>query len=617
MLRRIVGTWAVSLLAAASPAAVPDGPYWSELQLPPGAGTAKAIGTTVTLQTPNQVYFWSGITRQWMSVNTSGFHTLNTFNAYAILEDGNTVYGFSSRAGGIDTLNLPNPPFVQHGPPFASWVSIAQLGNDVWGFSGFIGKWTHLPLQTSNVTVSIGSLAAVVHDGQTAYAFSAYHGTWVPISAPNAQVEANGVVVAANDTNGTTVRCFSAHTNQWATATFANPGSMITQRGYALFQNGSQILAFSGYKGSFASATLNDPNASSLQHRNVFVYLDGNTALAYSAGVGSFATRAFQNTPQAAIERDLAVVYDSTEMVGFSVVTGTFSAPIQGNFFPNVGRAVAFVDDFQGNAYAYSVVANTWVAAPVSGATAELIRNAVILIDNSGYHGFIGRTGHWVFQPSTAPFSYVVKNSGDTFVGIEGNTLHMFDPRIERWSSITTDLPPGVDLHRTVAIASDGVKAYGYGLMNNVWSVIPTQGSVQFVKASSSDGVVQTDTHLYAFTAHGSFSTLSRFPEFSRYQPMGTNIRLIEAAPTGTLVATILGFAPTYVDMGGLGTLFVDLTGAQIFFLGVVPAGDKLDLEIPVPEIPALNGVALHMQNYLVPPSGNPYLTNSIAPVFF
>lgn len=606
----------MSVLASGTATAhhTPDGPYWTELALPAGTnGNASAIGTTVVLTTGSAVHCWSGITREWTVVpSTSGL--VSNFNAYAIIEEGNTLHGFSSRTGAVDSINLPGYTLM-HGPQFASWVSVAFANNEVWGFSAFLGKWIKQTIQTASPTVSIGSLCAVVHDGVNAYGFSSYHGTWVPVAAPGSPtLEANGVVAVANDPG--VARCFSAHTNSWSTTAFGNTASLVTQRGYAMFTSGTQILAFSGYKGFFATHTANSPAFSNSMDRNVAAIVDGNDVTCYSAGTGTFATRSFASFPVVSLDADLGAVTDGNELVGFSVVTGAFSAPVAGSFLVSTNDAVAYATGAAGE-FAYSLVENQWFPAPVLGAGVELIRNAVILIDSNGYHGFIGRTGNWITKASSSPSSYVVNNSGDTFVGLEGNELHMFDPRIERFTTTSALISPSVALHRTVAIAEDGTNAYGFGLMNNVWDEVPLQGNVTFVKASSSCGVVQTDTHVYTFTAHGSFSTLSRFPEFSRYQPIGDEMRLIQAAPAGSFVTSLIGLAPTFQPVGGLGNLFVDPSFLIIGTLGVVPAGDLMTLEIPVPDVPSLNGLTVHMQNYIVPPAGAPWLTNSIAPVLF
>ena len=42
-----------------------------------------------------------------------------------------------------------------------------------------------------------------------------------------------------------------------------------------------------------------------------------------------------------------------------------------------------------------------------------------------------------------------------------------------------------------------------------------------------------------------------------------------------------------------------------------------LDLTVPVPDVPVLGGLSVHMQNGVVSPAGKQWLTNAIAPVFF
>ncbi|MBI4880762.1 MAG: hypothetical protein HY812_14060 [Planctomycetes bacterium] len=593
----------------------PDGPYWVEIALPAGiASPVKGVGTLVVFQTASDVHLWSAITRQWTVVPVSGSAYVSQFNAYAIIEDGCTVHGYATRTGVVDTLTLAAPPVVHSGSPSSCWLSIAQLGSDLYSFGAFHGRFEHLAAASPAASVTINQTTGVVYDGVNAYGVSAYHGDFVPTPAAGAVFpSASGDVGIADD--AATARGFSAHTNAWAVTAFPNPTGGILKRGYALYTSGQNVLAFSGYTGSFVSFTAATSGYYLQTDTNVAAVIDGNDVACYAAGINVFANQTFA-APQVMLEDDFALVIEPSALTAFSGVTGSYAAPLAGSFTLGTNEAVAWADGPSGS-YAYSVVQNAWSAAPSASTAVSVLRNAVVQMDAAGCHGFSGRSGTWAFQPSSTPFVYEAHAGGDVFVGLEGNTMRVFDPILLRWEEVTTAAPASLDLWRQTVVGTDGVNAYGVGLMNSEWDQIPLKGNLVKFDANSSCGFVETDTHLYTYTAHGSFSTLSRWPEFTRFQPKGVDLRLIQAAPAGSSVLMFVGFAPAYIPAGGLGALFIDPSLLLIIGLGSVPPSGVLDLAVPVPNLPALNGVAVHMQNGVVSPSGVQWLTSAIAPVFF
>ena len=52
---------------------------------------------------------------------------------------------------------------------------------------------------------------------------------------------------------------------------------------------------------------------------------------------------------------------------------------------------------------------------------------------------------------------------------------------------------------------------------------------------------------------------------------------------------------------------------AYLYTMPAVPAEGKLDISLSVPNDPLLIGLSFHFQNIILPPSGIPYLTNSIS----
>jgi hypothetical protein len=241
----------------------------------------------------------------------------------------------------------------------------------------------------------------------------------------------------------------------------------------------------------------------------------------------------------------------------------------------------------------------------------------IVLSDASGYRAFSGRTGAWVSQPVVTPFNYFGSTSSDLFVAFDGLQTYVFDPVIVRWARTQTTAPvQSFDVWRQTFVGFDGVSAVGFGLMNNAWSSIATRGVFQRLDANSECGYVLTNSHVYAYSAQGSLSTLSRFPEFSRLQPIGVPLRLIEVAAPGSHVLAVLAHDAGYQPLPN-GTLFIDPTTTFLQIpLGTVPASGVLDFPLDLSVFPSLAGTAVHIQTFVTPPGGAPrWIANSISPV--
>lgn len=605
----------VSAVAAAHGfCGVPDGPYWSELPLPAGfSGNVKAIGTLVTFQANNDVWLWSAITRKWTTIPTSGGATVAVFNDYATILDGNVLHGYSTRFG-VDTLVLAATPTLQSGPATSSWVSIARLGTDVYGFGAFQGKWKHQVVASASPTISIAQTTGIVYDGAVAYGFSAYHGNFVPIAAPGATfVSATGDLAMAN--GGTTVRGYSCHHDTWSSATFAGATPSAFLRDFALFVQGADVLAYSGLTGGFATYHATNTASPAVSTDNtVAAVFDGDTIAGYTAAIDGFTTQAF-TAPGVTIDDDLFVVTTANGLTGFSGVTGKFSPTIPGTF-PTLllKEAMAYASNAS-VAYGYSVVKNVWVQAPSLPLLPVVLRGLAVGVYASAWAGFSGRTGTWVVASTSSPFDYSATASGDVFLGFDGNVMSVFDPVLLRWTPVETAGPVTFDTWRQTVVASDGTTAYGMGLMNNVWDTVAMQGSFVSLDANDACGYALTTTHLYAYPGHGSLSSDSRWPEFSRFQPIGTDLPLHQRGEAGSSVLTFVGIAPAELPAPPYGTFYVDPTVLVMFGLGTIPASGVLDVDIAVPALPALNGITLHIQDVVTTPSNHTYLTSSIAPV--
>jgi hypothetical protein len=261
-----------------------------------------------------------------------------------------------------------------------------------------------------------------------------------------------------------------------------------------------------------------------------------------------------------------------------------------------------------------------WSQAPDYDSLSQsvVLRNCVVLVNPlGGYSACSGRTGKWIARATTTPLQFSAPGSGDMFAGFEGSTVHIYDPVTGRWATQGIAAPlVDSDIWRQTFVGFDGVVAHGFGLMNNRWSTVHPQGNFVRLDANSSAGMLLTDTHIYGYSAHGSLTTLSRFPEFSRLQPIDSPLRLLQTAAPGSSVVAILAERADYAPFKPYGTLFVKrssiITRVQ---LGTVPQSGLIDYPLDVSGMTDMRGRALHVQCLVVPPFGTRYLTNAIAPV--
>jgi hypothetical protein len=618
--RCIVSCLALPLLAAVGLAQGGEGSHWNTIPLPAGTQALRAMGTTVTVKTPTRIQIYSAILRRWTVLPVSATAVLATHNAYATVEDGTQVHGWASRIGKVSSITVGATRKVIPGPASANWVTVVHDGTKVWAFSAFHGKWAALTVKKSAPTIAVGQMCAVVQDGFQAYGFSVYHGTWVPTLAPGATVAVTAIGTVGMANSPTVIRGFAAGTNTWASHTVASTTNVTMGRGYALITNGNKVTAFSGFRANFSTYTAPASGFGLIARRNTAAIAHGNTVACYAATQGSFQTTSM-TTPVVDANSELLVISSTSDkrVVGFSGVTGRFSAPLSGTYTISTDESAAFAKSAT-SSWAYSPILDRWIKNTQGVFTAvTLMRNSVVLSHPWGFSGLSTRTGRWVrlVASKSATLQGPRRGRGALLAVVDGAKVHAWDSRLSRWATVTATTTPKTNLaiFRVVAIGENGSTGYGFGLFENVWDTVQIQGTVKSFKASSACGYIETNTHLHIFTSHGSLSTLSRFPEFSRFLLRGSNLRMIQVAPARSLAVSLLGFGPGFTQTT-LGTLFLDPTLPLLPLGGaVVPADGRLDTLLPIRNDPSLRGKILNIQDFILPPNRIPYLTNSIAPV--
>ncbi len=594
-----------------------EGSHWNTIPLAMGTGRVQGMGTSVTVQKSNEVLFYSGILRQWTSIPVSANAKVSTHNAYAIVEDGNKVFGWSSRLGKIDSIAVSPSRKVLPGPLSANWVTLVQDGSKVYGFSAFRGKFTSISVGSSTPAISVGQLCAVVHDGVRAFGFGVGSGKWTVTPAVgksmNLVTSGNvGLVMSAK-----TAFAFSGGRNTWSMISLASTANPTLGRGYALWINGQQVTAFSGHLGKVSSFIAKGTPTLAFG-RHVAGIVDGDRVACYAATQTGFRILNMK-TPILQSQSELLVISSVAEkkVIGFSGVTGRFSPALKGSFVLSLNEAVAYAKGTPFS-YAYSPILDRWVRSPeLLASKVTLLRNSVVETRPGGFTAFSVRSSQWAKQNASASASMVLprRGRGSLLLITDGTSVHVWDSKLARWASVRTGTKRQIAMYRVITLVEDGVNAYGFGLFNNRWDTVSLQGPVQAIRANSSIGFIQTAKQLHVFSANGSLSRISRFPEFSRFQLRGTNLRLIQQGPGNSVAVTLLG-SGAGLTRTPLGTLFLNPL-LPLFVLGAtpIPADARLDLSLPIPADPSLSGRALHLQNLIVPPSNLPYLTNSVVPI--
>lgn len=619
----LLGACAALFLACVGPAQNFDGPYWTELPNPAaGISQFRTIGTTGLIQTPVGYHFYSGITRKWIQMATSGTTSFQIANGYAIVQAGTTFHAFCSRTGEVATLNANPGATLQFGSANASWACYVLDGNTVHGFTAFHGQWVAQSLSAAPSAVALGPHSVVAVDGTTAYGFSAYYGTWVPET-----VRAGGTWTANNAGTLATwsapdeVKGFSAYQNTWASASFpgAATAQVVNQEGYAMLSvgAGADVLAYSTMRGSFERLTLG-PGTTVLTGPNSAIFAGPISTFGYAPGVDAFVPLPFLTLalPIAVAQSRFgacALMDTGTNFVAFNGLDGTVSTcpAYTTNATFTLGDLAGYVTFPSGGGYAWSALTNAWTASPTNAPVVVTpMFESIMLTTPTDYLAFSARQNAWHGIPSNGLLQANTQASLAMVVG--ANSVSAYDPVVGRWETQTTTNAPTSSTNRLTGLVHDGTTGYGYSLYTNVWDSIPLQGTVTAANASSSLASIRTSSHVYMFTANGSLSNFSRFPEFSRFLVRGGVYGSLQAAEPGSLVAQGIG---TEIEVPSpYGTLRVDLNTADVRFLGFVPASGVLRTTYTIPDDPAFVGVPIAFQDAVFTPLGSVYLTNGQVP---
>lgn len=612
------------LIVCAAPLGAQPPSNWTTITLPANQTTPpNSIGTTVTFQTSNSVWLYSGITKEWTVLPVTGTPTVFQANDYCIVRDGNLIHGFASHTGRVDTITASGSATVVSGPASSSWVTLVADGNQAWGFGAFHGRFESLTLSQPNPTMLANRLLGLLLDGTTAYALSAHHGTFVPVAADaSATLSVVGEAEVGTAHSPGVFRAFSAQQNRWGVQNIPSGAATLQQNEYAMAWSGNQIWAFSGLSGVLDTYTATNPIASVSGSEGVAAFIDGADIVCYGSGRGRFVPR----TAPAALptfDYHFALLIDSNGITPFSAVTGTYGQTIAGSFTVQTNDAIAFADDGGGGGYAYSPILNTWTAAPaVSLQSVVLVRNSAVIVEALGYQALSARYGTWVPLATPSVGNFTAPANGATFLAFDngGNTAHVFDARLNRWASVTGQAPLLARVSRHTAMVHDTFSGFGFGQPSSEWYAVPLSTAPSRFDTASSIGTLVHGNQISVYSVQGSFSYTGRYPEFTQAINLGTTLRLHQVAAPGSALALMFGSQAARIDLGPqLGRLYIDPAQlASIPWPQLVGVDGILHIGLPIPNNPYLVGSRIHLQTVVLEPSASqPWLSSSVAPVLF
>ena len=110
-------------------------------------------------------------------------------------------------------------------------------------------------------------------------------------------------------------------------------------------------------------------------------------------------------------------------------------------------------------------------------------------------------------------------------------------------------------------------------------------------------------------------STFARFPELSRFHVLGQPITHLQTGNPGAFALCSLSLTESELATP-FGVLRVN-PNPVIMVLGLVPPSGLLYTPIATPDVPALRGITIFMQDFLLRPNGDMALSNGLAHYFW
>ncbi len=590
---------------------------WNALNVPAGVDpyAVMQLGKLVTYREGGNVHVYSAFSRKWKTRAISGSASLRNANDWLLIREGNTFTAFSSMRGTFQSITLSSSAYVVN-PVSQRNDSILLVadGTDLWAFSGLQGSWVRRPISFS-ASLSVQRHVAIIADGRTLAGMSAFAGTWITrvTLLPVSQVYTDGTVgIAYNDSS---VYGFSAQRGTWQETSAPAPGAAFAGKAdVAVWADGSQLLGFSGLRGNFSTYATSTP-VSLFVDQQVAVASGSRRQFFFSAATGQWTVFTTQQFPIIRTAAATVLIQSSGSVHAYSALSGRVaSIPVRASSTDvNWGLATA-IDQWTGAVWLYSAFTGTWQRPPPGPpfTLPRLAFQAALVDTDNGYAAFSGRTGRFVpVVVGGGAVPHVDPNSG--VVAIEDSqSLHIFEPRRDLWlqQPLQPSLGPlQVQIWRTSLIATQGMRAYGYGSQTGEIEAFNLPQPVTGIRASSESISLLTQDNLVAFSSVPDLNTHWQFPEFRRMYVADSPAELQMHGPTGSIGVILVGLpgpATAYLPAGPL--VLSPAPVAQLWFGSVLPA-ERAIARFRVPDLPGFNDVTFGFQGVILDPASQLWLT--------
>jgi hypothetical protein len=425
----------LSLLGAALSAQAP----FAELR-PSGALQPASLlqrGKMLVYPEPGRVSIYSAFRQRWLSIPVQGVPTIRHANDWVLVRDGARWTAVGSYRFVPESLVLSgaaaelNPPSQRNDS-----LLLVQDGADVHAFSGFTGKW-HSRRPGSNFAFAVQRHCAVIARQDELLGISAFDGQWrsQAVRGQAHSLAADGTLGLAE--LGGELWGFSAETRSWAKHA-ALPGAALRIVGadVAVWHDATRCVAFSGLRGRFVQQAI--PAISSVLVQRKFALVQTRGAVqAFSGPLASWS----QLVPAAPLRmRDssgLALLIEAGRVLAYSALRGDFAALTHGAAREELGAAVAIVQDAGTGQWFYSGFDGLWRAQPANalGVAAQGGYATALLRIAGGVVAFSAKSGAFV-PLSCSANAMLHADTGSSVIAVaEAGSLHVFDPRRERWRS--------------------------------------------------------------------------------------------------------------------------------------------------------------------------------------
>jgi hypothetical protein len=605
----------LSLLGAALSAQAP----FAELR-PSGALQPASLlqrGKMLVYPEPGRVSIYSAFRQRWLSIPVQGVPTIRHANDWVLVRDGARWTAVGSYRFVPESLVLSgaaaelNPASQRNDS-----LLLVQDGADVHAFSGFTGKW-HSRRPGSNFAFAVQRHCAVIARQDELLGISAFDGQWrsQAVRGQAHSLAADGTLGLAE--LGGELWGFSAETRSWAKHA-ALPGAALRIVGadVAVWHDATRCVAFSGLRGRFVQQAI--PAISSVLVQRKFALVQTRGAVqAFSGPLASWS----QLVPAAPLRmRDssgLALLIEAGRVLAYSALRGDFAALTHGAAREELGAAVAIVQDAGTGQWFYSGFDGLWRAQPANalGVAAQGGYATALLRIAGGVVAFSAKSGAFV-PLSCSANAMLHADTGSSVIAVaEAGSLHVFDPRRERWlsASVAASVTPNVQIWRTTLLAEAGGEWLGFGSQHGRLDRFRPMGLGQALSSgvSSESARVEFGAALFGYSALGRLLPVAQFPEFRRVHPAGELLRLEERAAPGDVSLLLLGLPAPAPLLTPFGELELD---ANLLFFGpaqVVGSAGHRRHELLLPRSVTL-GRELCFQSLQLGPSTQAVLTRPV-----